>query len=92
MLFSGWLCDLTGKYDLSFYLAGFFIAASGGLLFIIPATKRYRYFQSLQRQASSVSGSSVGVDCSTKEPHFHSILASCITGSIEKQKVEVNHV
>lgn len=94
LLFIGWLYDITGKYDLSFYLAGFFIAMSGLLLFVLPATNRYRYFQSLQRQASGVSGDSLGTtdECSPKEPSFHKILASCITGSTEKCTTKINHV
>lgn len=47
---------------------------------ILPATKRYKYFQQLQRQASG----SISVDNEAdvlKEPKFHSILASCITGN-----------
>ena len=33
---AGWLYDITGTYDLSFYLAGFFIALSGALLLAMP--------------------------------------------------------
>lgn len=88
----GWLYDITGKYDLSFYLAGFFIALSGLLLVIIPATKRYRRFQTLQRQASS--DGSIGGEDPPKEPKFYNILASCITGRIDKAKETLpeNHV
>lgn len=94
LLLLGWLYDITGKYDLSFYLAGFFIAMSGLLLVVTPATKRYRHFQTLQRQASGVSEGSIGAanDCSPKEPSFHSILASCITGKTEKYTAKINHV
>lgn len=49
---SGWLCDITGKYDLSFYLAGMFIAISGLMLVILPLIKRYKRFM-VERQASS---------------------------------------
>jgi hypothetical protein len=35
-LISGWVYDITGSYDLSFYLGGFFIATSGVLLMILP--------------------------------------------------------
>lgn len=34
--FTGWLYDVTGKYNLPFYLAGIFIAISGILLIIHP--------------------------------------------------------
>lgn len=39
---SGWLYDITGSYDLSFYLAGFFIALSGALLLVMPLISLYR--------------------------------------------------
>lgn len=73
--FSGWLCDITGTYDLSFYLAGLFIAVSGLLLVILPATKRYKRFQTLQRQNSKSA-----FNC-------HVILASCITGRVADTKL-----
>lgn len=40
--FSGWLYDITGTYDLSFYLAGLFIALSGALLLVMPLINLYR--------------------------------------------------
>ncbi|GJQ72422.1 hypothetical protein Trydic_g3501 [Trypoxylus dichotomus] len=70
----GWLYDVTGNYDLSFYMAGLFIAISGLLLVILPATKRYRRFQTLQKQHS------------TSEFNCHIILASCITGKVSETK------
>ncbi|XP_066592508.1 monocarboxylate transporter 9-like [Prorops nasuta] len=39
---AGWLYDITGTYDLSFYLAGFFIALSGVLLLIMPLFGWYK--------------------------------------------------
>lgn len=48
--FLGGLFDITKSYDLSFYLAGFFIALSGLLLFVHPIVKkitRYRRRQDL---------------------------------------------
>ncbi|OAD51996.1 Monocarboxylate transporter 12 [Eufriesea mexicana] len=39
---AGWLYDITGTYDLSFYLAGFFIALSGALLLAMPLISLYR--------------------------------------------------
>ncbi|KAJ8972062.1 hypothetical protein NQ317_010931 [Molorchus minor] len=47
----GILYDITGTYDLSFYLAGLFIALSGLMLLILPVTKRYKRF--IRRQESS---------------------------------------
>jgi len=35
----GWLYDSSGNYDLSFYVAGFFIVLCGVLLIILPAMK-----------------------------------------------------
>jgi len=35
----GWLYDSSGNYDLSFYVAGFFIILCGVLLIILPAMK-----------------------------------------------------
>lgn len=40
--FSGWLYDITGTYNLSFYLAGLFIALSGALLLVMPLIGLYR--------------------------------------------------
>lgn len=39
---AGWLYDITGTYDLSFYLAGLFIALSGALLLVMPLIGLYR--------------------------------------------------
>ncbi|XP_053994107.1 uncharacterized protein LOC128884629 [Hylaeus volcanicus] len=39
---AGWLYDITGTYDLSFYLAGLFIALSGVLLLAMPLINLYR--------------------------------------------------
>ncbi|KAK0097912.1 hypothetical protein PV326_012800 [Microctonus aethiopoides] len=39
---AGWLYDITGTYDLSFYLAGFFIALSGVLLMVVPLISLYK--------------------------------------------------
>ncbi|XP_004926421.2 monocarboxylate transporter 9 [Bombyx mori] len=36
---AGWVYDMTGSYDLSFYLAGAFIAASGLILLVRPASR-----------------------------------------------------
>ncbi|XP_034935207.1 monocarboxylate transporter 9-like [Chelonus insularis] len=39
---AGWLYDITGTYDLSFYLAGFFIGLSGLLLMVMPLMEFYK--------------------------------------------------
>jgi MFS family permease len=48
----GWLYDVTGKYDLSFYLAGIFIALSGGLLLVLPAVGKYKKYCEYRRRSS----------------------------------------
>lgn len=42
MTLTGWLYEITESYDVSFYLAGLFIAISGVLLVILPALERVR--------------------------------------------------
>ncbi|XP_039290550.1 uncharacterized protein LOC111047355 [Nilaparvata lugens] len=39
---AGWLYDITGSYNLSFYLAGIFIALSGALLVVLPIVEKFR--------------------------------------------------
>lgn len=39
---AGWLYDITGSYDWSFYLAGFFIALSGTMLIVMPLLDIFR--------------------------------------------------
>ncbi|KAJ8728434.1 hypothetical protein PYW08_016819 [Mythimna loreyi] len=40
---AGWVYDVTGSYDLSFYLAGVFIGVSGLVLFVAPLIRCVRY-------------------------------------------------
>ncbi|KOC60127.1 Monocarboxylate transporter 12 [Habropoda laboriosa] len=47
---AGWLYDITGSYDLSFYLAGFFIALSGALLLPMPLISLYRKYSNGSRK------------------------------------------
>ncbi|CAK9833401.1 Monocarboxylate transporter 5 [Anthophora retusa] len=47
---AGWLYDITGSYDLSFYLAGFFIAISGALLLPMPLISLYRKYSNGSRK------------------------------------------
>lgn len=51
---AGWITDLTGNYDLAFYLAGFFIAISGLLMLILPARGRMKKYRAGRR--STVEG------------------------------------
>ncbi|XP_065164222.1 uncharacterized protein [Atheta coriaria] len=78
----GWLCDVTGTYDLSFYLAGIFIAISGMMLVVLPTANRYKRFQTIQRNASQTS----------REPRFYQVLASCLTGRVDVKTPLENHV
>lgn len=51
-LFQGWIYDITNTYDLSFYIAGFFIGLSGLLLLVLPALGKYKKYKALKRQFS----------------------------------------
>lgn len=42
---AGWCYDLTGTYDLSFFLSGGFIVVSGLLLVVLPIVSHYRKFK-----------------------------------------------
>lgn len=46
---AGWITDLTGNYDLAFYLAGVFIAISGLLMIILPARGKLRKYRAVRR-------------------------------------------
>lgn len=39
-LVPGWMYDITGSYDLPFYLSGVFIALSGALLVVLPLVEK----------------------------------------------------
>lgn len=47
---AGWLYDITRSYDLSFYLAGFFIALSGTMLMVMPFLDIFRRYKSRKRK------------------------------------------
>lgn len=51
---AGWISDLMESYNLSFYLAGLFIALSGLLLLILPAIGEYKKYN--QRRVSKEKG------------------------------------
>lgn len=40
LLVAGWMYDITGSYDLPFYLSGVFIALSGALLVVLPLVEK----------------------------------------------------
>lgn len=47
---AGWFYDVTGSYDMSFYIAGIFIALSGAILLIVPGLGKYRKYRALKRK------------------------------------------
>ncbi|KAJ6635494.1 Monocarboxylate transporter 12, partial [Pseudolycoriella hygida] len=49
---AGWITDLTGNYDLAFYLSGFFIIISGVLMFILPVHGKFKKYRELKQQNS----------------------------------------
>lgn len=55
---AGWGYDLTGTYDLSFFLAGGFIIVSGCLLMILPALGGYRRYQK-RKESQNIEGGEV---------------------------------
>lgn len=50
---AGMASDITGNYDLSFFLAGGFIILSGALLMILPILKRYKKFQRRRKESKA---------------------------------------
>lgn len=50
---AGWITDLTGNYDLAFYLAGLFIGLSGLLMMLLPARGRIRKYRAFRRRCQS---------------------------------------
>lgn len=48
---AGMASDITGNYNLSFYLAGGFIIMSGALLMVLPILKRYKKFQRRRKES-----------------------------------------
>lgn len=49
---AGWITDMTGNYDLAFYLAGIFIAVSGFLMLILPARGKIRKYRAVRRSTA----------------------------------------
>jgi hypothetical protein len=49
----GWLYDTSGNYDLSFYVAGFFIILCGVLLIILPAMKWTKHWREAKTEVFS---------------------------------------
>uniref|UniRef100_A0AAG5CPY1 Major facilitator superfamily (MFS) profile domain-containing protein n=1 Tax=Anopheles atroparvus TaxID=41427 RepID=A0AAG5CPY1_ANOAO len=53
---AGWISDLTESYDLSFYLAGFFIVISGALLLVLPTIEKVRKVLDKRRESTIIAG------------------------------------
>lgn len=84
---AGWIYDLSGKYDLSFYLAGLFIAVSGLLLFILPTTEKYRQMKRkwyLKKNAKFISPTTI----ENRKSRFRKIFGCCFRP--EKSKPAIN--
>lgn len=47
---AGYITDLTGNYDLAFYLAGAFIVMSGILMMFLPVRGRIKKYRKYRRQ------------------------------------------
>lgn len=52
-IIAGWVYDIIGTYDLSFYLAGIFISLSGLLLLVLPAIEFYKRYSALKIQKAA---------------------------------------
>ncbi|XP_070499939.1 monocarboxylate transporter 14-like [Chironomus tepperi] len=50
---AGMTSDITGNYNLAFFLAGGFIILSGALLMILPILKRYKKFQRRRKESKA---------------------------------------
>lgn len=59
---AGWITDLTGNYDLAFYLAGAFIVASGTLMMLLPVRGKIRKYRRYRRQGRSSGEESSSTD------------------------------
>lgn len=60
----GGLFDITESYDLSFYLAGFFIALSGLLLFVHPIIKKIACYRRRQKLLNNHLNKIISIDAS----------------------------
>ncbi|KAF5289771.1 hypothetical protein FQA39_LY03688 [Lamprigera yunnana] len=86
---AGKISDVTGTYNLSFYLSGFFIIFSGLMLFILPITNKFKRCQSVQRQISSESS----MESAEEESNCYNIITPCINIKSSKNNSPTeNHV
>lgn len=63
----GGLYDITESYDLSFYLAGFFIALSGFLLFVHPIIKRMARYRRSKKLLNSHKNKIISITSNCKK-------------------------
>ncbi|KPJ03688.1 Monocarboxylate transporter 12 [Papilio xuthus] len=67
---AGWIYDMTNSYDLSFYLAGVFIALSGLVFIILPIYNRVKRYHHLRKSRASTSASaSASASVCSEEPN-----------------------
>ncbi|XP_052869576.1 uncharacterized protein LOC128275200 [Anopheles cruzii] len=69
---AGWISDLTESYDLSFYLAGFFIVVSGALLMVLPIVSKVRKTIETRRRSSARASD----DTASEEANFGKKISS----------------
>ncbi|XP_058057519.1 uncharacterized protein LOC131208709 [Anopheles bellator] len=69
---AGWISDLTESYDLSFYLAGFFIVVSGALLLVLPILSKVRKTIETRRRSSARASD----DTASEEANFGKKISS----------------
>lgn len=93
---AGWIYDITGTYDLSFYLAGVFIVLSGLMLLILPILGRYKKYKSLRRQDSEgkIKNNDVNYAEATQNGKANgtAILNDCFAKELLKDGIKANHV
>ncbi|XP_059610624.1 uncharacterized protein LOC132257652 [Phlebotomus argentipes] len=91
---AGWIFDITGTYEWSFYLAGLFIAVSGGMLVILPALGKYRSYRALKRQNSESKNEapSNSTDCPSDKSNGTTILSDCFRKDLGRGNGKIDHV
>ncbi|GAB0097411.1 MFS domain-containing protein [Sergentomyia squamirostris] len=91
---AGWIYDITGTYEWSFYLAGFFIAISGAMLVILPAVGKYKKYRALKRQNSESKNEvpSNSMDCPSDKSNGTTILSDCFRKDLGKGNGKIDHV
>lgn len=92
-MFSGAITDLTGNYDLAFYLAGLFIACSGLLMMLLPARGKIRKYRAFRRRCQSSGEEDDDDDDDDEEDcgvvDIEKCLEKCKPPGIKRKKVKV---